>query len=386
MRYFAERKRRKYFRELRSLRRSEDDLLNAETRSNFDALLAQLHSDSDPKRAVAEAQKRFSALVLPGNHGWLRNLLDLFLVVGAVAFGLRGLFFQPFRIPTSSMQPTLYGIHFRADTPELPGLLNAALFGGRSARATVARGGKLDISSIVYNSGWSDTTSFRIGGQTLTLPGEPNKVIDYARLDPDKIYAPGEKLCSGLLVLGDHLFVERFSIYLKEPARGDVMVFNTEDLYNSDGSPLSETGGFYYIKRLAGLPGDTVKLVDHQLWVRPKGAEKFFPIQKLAPEFAKVYSGKGGYQGHNSEMPTLFPAPGAEYTIPENCYYMLGDNSRFSGDSRFFGAVPRKNLVGRAFFSFWPFSRRFGLVDRQAPLDLPTGDSGYYTFPVMFEQ
>lgn len=385
MRYFAERKRRKLFRELRSVRRSEDDLLNAETRNKFDALLAQLRSERDPKQAVAEAQKSFAALSLPSNHGWLRNLLDLLLVVGAVAFGLRGIFFQPFRIPTSSMQPTLYGIHYRSDLPQLPGAVNAIFFGGRAARATVNLGGKL-APELNYTPGWSDETTFRIGNQRFALPGEPAKVIDYAGLDPDRSYAPGEKLCSGLLVLGDHLFVERFSIYLKEPARGDVLVFNTENLTNPDGRPLSETGGFYYIKRLAALPGDTVKLVDHQLWVKPRGAEKFFRIQELAPKFAKVYSGKGGYQGHNSEMPTVFPAPGEEYTVPENCYYMLGDNSKFSGDSRFFGAVPRKNLVGRAFFTFWPFSRRFGLVDRREPLELPTGESSYYTFPVMFKQ
>jgi signal peptidase I len=65
---------------------------------------------------------------------------------------------------------------------------------------------------------------------------------------------------------------------------------------------------------------------------------------------------------------------------------MLGDNSRFSKDSRFFGAVPRRNIMGRAFLVFWPFSRRFGVVDSKEALDIPTGEAGVATFPVMSKQ
>ena len=75
-----------------------------------------------------------------------------------------------------------------------------------------------------------------------------------------------------------------------------------------------------------------------------------------------------------------------DYTIPSDHYFMLGDNSAFSLDSRFFGAVPRRNLVGRSWFIFWPFSRRWGLTDRLPPLDLPTGKAVRGTFPVMYKQ
>jgi signal peptidase I len=75
-----------------------------------------------------------------------------------------------------------------------------------------------------------------------------------------------------------------------------------------------------------------------------------------------------------------------DYMIPADHYFMLGDNSSFSLDSRFFGAVPRRNLVGRSWFIFWPFSRRWGLTDRLPPLDIPTGVPVRGTFPVMYKQ
>ncbi len=51
---------------------------------------------------------------------------------------------------------------------------------------------------------------------------------------------------------------------------------------------------------------------------------------------------------------------------------MLGDNSRNSLDSRYWGTVPRKNIVGKALFIFWPISRRWGLTDRKGPIDTTT--------------
>ncbi|MDD3117223.1 MAG: signal peptidase I, partial [Victivallaceae bacterium] len=79
-------------------------------------------------------------------------------------------------------------------------------------------------------------------------------------------------------------------------------------------------------------------------------------------------------------------SPDAELIIPENFYFMLGDNSLFSSDSRVWGLVPRSNMVGRAFFVFWPFSRRWGLADSTAPLPVPTTESRGNSFPQMSQQ
>ena len=384
--YWKNRKRKKFLAELVTMRKAGDDLLSAAQKEEFDAVLEKLRQNPDPAAAVSCAEKEMQKIRLPWNTSALRNLLDLLLVVGAVAFGIRGLYFQPFRIPTSSMQPTLYGIHYREGI-KLPALLRGALLAGTQAKAVVTSAGRIDPDSLKHKSGLIfDRTEFTIGGKRYSLPGDPIKVADYAKLDPSREYQPGDVLADGCVVLGDHLFVERFSIYLAPPKRGEVMIFTTEDLFDADGTPLAASSGHYYIKRLAALPGDTVKLENNTLYIRPRGAKEFKHAKEFSPRFEKVYSGKGGYQGHRSDMGLEQLISGAEYTVPAGHYFMLGDNSKFSKDSRFFGSVPRRNLVGRAFITFWPFSRRWGIIDSKEPLNVPTGESGYGTFPVMYKQ
>ena len=399
--FFARRTHRKFLGELRDSRHVWDDLLSPADRRRFDALIADCAAAGERKDAsAAELRAARSAALdalrevdLPDPHPRVREFLDLLLVVGAVAFGIRGLFFQPFQIPTGSMQPTLYGIHFQypenASTPrpeKLPFFLNAALFGQRRAHAVAANGGLFDPDSFTGYTAWlCDRTRFTVGGSVCDLPGAPQKVAEYTGIDPLREYRRGETVADGSLSVGDHLFVERFGLYLREPRRGDVTVFNTEGL-EANGRRLSELSGFFYIKRLAGLPGDTLRIENGQLLVRPAGAKEFRPVQELAEPFRKVYSGQGGYQGHINGIGERHLSPGTEYTVPPDHYFMLGDNSRFSLDSRFFGAVPRRNLVGRAWVVFWPFTRRWGRVDRPGPLAIPTGEHNGATFPVMYRQ
>lgn len=390
--WLKHRKRRKFLHELRTMRHAEDDILSASDKRDFDSLIDRLAaSEAKDRDAIAEARGALAKI----DHGLrfpaLRELLDLLIVVGAVAFGIRGLFLQPFRIPTGSMQPTLYGIHYqyREDgkpADKLASPLQFALFARRPAETTIRRDGALDTGSFRVDDGVFKTdTSFDIGGVEYTLPGAPQKVVEYAELDPYRVYRSGEKLADGFLALGDHLFVERLSLYLREPRRGDVTVFNTENL-EAQGRKLADLSGYYYIKRLAGLPGDTLKLENGRLCIRPRGETRFFPAEELDPRFKKIFSGKGGYHGYLNGRDELYLAPGTEYLVPDDHYFMLGDNSRFSLDSRYFGAVPRRNLVGRAFLVFWPFSRRWGIADLTAPLDAPTGAYNQGSYRVMYRQ
>ena len=386
----ADRERRKYLDELRAIRHAEDDLLDADEKSDFEALISALAA-APRERAKAEtaaAREKFGALPLAARYSWLRNLLDLLVVVGAVAFGLRGLFIQPFRIPTSSMQPTLYGIHYRtADSfaVNLPRPLMALVYSARRAKLEAPVSGEIDPDSLYGAGRILDVTRFQLGGVECELPGDPRKVVEYSGIEAGRRYQAGETISDGWLSLGDHLFVERLSLYLREPKRGDITVFNTDGLM-VDGRRLADSSGFYYIKRLVGLPGDTLKLKDNQLYVRPAGESAFRPIQELDPRFEKVYSLRGGYQGHLSGMGGSEINSEAGYTVPKDCYFMLGDNSQFSLDSRFFGPVARRNLVGRAWLVFWPFSRRAGIADHAEPLPEPTGQAVRGTFPVMYGQ
>ena len=113
-------------------------------------------------------------------------------------------------------------------------------------------------------------------GTTAMLPGVPSKVADYAELYPGK-YLSG-KAVNGYLSDGDHLFVNRLSLHFREPKRGDVMVFATENIVGPGGEKPSDSGD-YYIKRLVGLPLDTLKIVDNVLYIKPDKAEKFVRIR-----------------------------------------------------------------------------------------------------------
>ncbi len=147
------------------------------------------------------------------------------------------------------------------------------------------------------------------------------------------------------------------------------MVFLTDGLRDADGNPLR---GRFFIKRLVGLPGDQLKIdAENYLHVKPPGHDQFTVLdESFHPAFARIYSGLGGYHGYVSEMPgdaNIKHSLATPFTVPDNHYFMLGDNSRGSQDSRFWGAVPRANIVGRATIAWWPLSRRWGFIDRAEP-------------------
>ena len=265
------------------------------------------------------------------------------------------------------MQLTLFGIHYikgEDSMPKLFGIVDYVLFSVQRAQATIKNSGYFDFQNysefrkyIIFP--W---TKFSIGGINYELPGDPHQTFRYCKMNSEKKYEEGDELCNGWLSLGDHLFVDRVSYHFREPRRGDVVVFVTEGLPCRD-------RGYFYIKRLMGMPGDTLKIVESQLYVKEKDSDEFVPASKLGiSHIDKIYSGKGAYHGH---LAVGLLSEGCELYIPKNSYFMLGDNSVNSSDSRAWGFVPRQNIIGRAFIVFWPFSRRWGLVDTKMPLDIP---------------
>ncbi len=115
----------------------------------------------------------------------------------------------------------------------------------------------------------------------------------------------------------DRIIIEKVSYYFHPPRRGDIVVVRVESRSN----PL--------IKRIVGLPGETIAIHDGKVFINGKPLEE-------------------DYLGE----PTTGYLPPTR--IPMMHYFVLGDNRQASSDSRYFGPIPRKAIQGRAFFRYWP--------------------------------
>ena len=157
---------------------------------------------------------------------------------------------------------------------------------------------------------------------------------------------PSESMKPTLLI-GDHILVNKFIYGIKipfihttlipihEPKRDDVIVF----IY-----PVDKSKDF--IKRVIGLPGDKVEMIDRKIYIN-----------------GRPYDDKYGYYTSNELKRNN---PGAKYgfgptIIPENNYFVMGDNRDHSYDSRFWGTVPSESIKGKAFIIYWswPHWKRF---------------------------
>ncbi len=129
---------------------------------------------------------------------------------------------------------------------------------------------------------------------------------------------------------GDRIFVDKISYRFNPPQRGDIIVFKY---------PLDKKKDF--VKRLAGMPGDKLEIKDGKLIANGKVLDQ--------PPFSEHYY----YNREDWE----FGKEGQMIEVPQGYYFALGDNSAQSSDSRYWGFVPVKNLIGKAFFIWWPPKR-----------------------------
>ena len=142
---------------------------------------------------------------------------------------------------------------------------------------------------------------------------------------------------------GNYLIVDEISYRFEEPKRGEVIVFKVPQaglaLQN-----LPENKTVYYIKRIIGLPGekiqvrgDSIKIFNDQ---NPEGIileEPYVNLENLL----------------NSPLIDL----NREITLGDKEYFVMGDNRHNSSDSRIWGALPRENIIGRAFIRLFPFNK-----------------------------
>jgi signal peptidase I len=166
-----------------------------------------------------------------------------------------------------------------------------------------------------------------------------------------KTVRAGERMLSFDILTGDQLFVDRVSYHFVRPAVGDGFVFRTDNInspYMRDGAGRQLEQ--YYIKRLAGTPGDTLEIREPVLY---RNGE---PITG-SKAFGRNATREGNYPGYRAGGVL---AAGETFTVPADSYIALGDNSANSQDSRYWGTVPAGDVVGRPLFIYYPFTKRWG--------------------------
>lgn len=289
----------------------------------------------------------------PLRGGAFRENFEVAVVAVVVAMGLRAYFIQPFKIPTGSMQPTLYGI--TSETSGAPSLLdrfplNVVKFVVTGDWYSVRRA-KADgrLGQALVSQTDPSVVLFNIGGKRHKIPKDA--MSDGNGYGNPRFYASrevrkGEILWAGIRHSGDHLFVNKVIWNFRKPRRDEVMVFKTDGI-----SGLVQ--GTHYIKRMCGLPGENVSINPPHLVIDNQ------PVSGLRG-IDRVTSANDGYSGYqlagelDSELRKKF--------LGMDEYFALGDNTRNSADSRYWGPVPARNLVGPAVLVYWPLTTRWGLI------------------------
>lgn len=342
---------RKALKAARWIARHRKKRLSAEAAEKLRAAAAAL--EDSRRRDPREARSRLKRLagLLEGELARLRKSTfrewtESILFALAMVFLIRTFVVEPFKIPTGSMTPTLLGVKKVCPSCGAEGRYDQKTCPYDGARMKLEHiGDKILVNKFIYGAKTPD----RIPFTAILLP--------YLQL-------PG----------------------LRQPRRGDIVVFHYPEEVAVD-----------YVKRLAGLPGETIEIRGGKIWADGREVE--------IPEMAGIYyhnvnppppgTPAWGVSGQRFTVPArgmeidLDPQtrrewedlvrhdgrkleiregavyvdgqPRSSYTLEQDHYYVLGDNSSNSRDSRYWGFVPEKFLQGNVFFKYWP-PHRWGLV------------------------
>ncbi len=323
----------------------------------------------------------------------IQEYVEFFIVAAIVVIGVKAYFVQPFKIPTNSMWPSYNGMTpFVYKNPaDSPGAVAKTFrflaFGAEHKELVAPVSGKISVRVFVNSGGylqfdkkpgkkwgifaatvWEYT--FYIGDEPVRLQVPEDFNFDWAFreafgysadqlaelalrsrqgdynyrvVELDRSAVRGKPFLSFDIMTGDCLFVDRISYHFVPPKVGDGFVFRTG---NISGIGMDQ----YYIKRLVGAPGDKIEIRDPVLFNNGQ------PITG-ADAFVKNGLREGNYGGYRN-IGSL--SSGSEVTVPKDGFLALGDNSSNSKDGRYWGFVPRKDVVGRPVFVYYPFTNHWG--------------------------
>jgi signal peptidase I len=356
-------------------------------------------------QAIRDLVKKYGGDVYPQGF-WTENA-EVFLVAAIVAISIRTFFFQPFKIPTNSMYPTYAGMTFEVFSREHPApeglhrICRLLALGTSSYRVRCPHRGKVflplmtrDDPSIPYGGilgyrvvdgrKWfgllpAKLRSYRIylrdtpidirvplefslddvvlqafyPEKTLwsqVLQGDIKQRVRYkgrkAYLETPIGKKRDEALLSFDILTGDMLFVNRMYYHFMKPKIGDPFVFRTRNIPELMGSDK------YYIKRIVGQGGDILEVKEPKLLRNGKVLDDCCAFRKNNAKTAP-------YRGYTASGSLI---NGNTTKVSHDHFFAMGDNSPYSGDSRYWGAVPQKEVIGRACFIFYPFTSRWGVA------------------------
>ncbi|MEG0024575.1 MAG: signal peptidase I [Akkermansia sp.] len=368
----------------------EEQVVEIQTRINN---LRQSLRSWDQKK-IGEACGKLESLIdsMPDTkQSSLAENVEVFFVILVIFLGLRCYIAQPFRIPTGSMQPSLNGIVITPcdDEPSLPGRIANAILHGTSYVNEVAT----DRQQIIeYKQGTkflllTRTTLVFDNGTHLDIPAAQGEVARYflrTKGTTTPSFNPGETIMKATCDAGDLIIVNKIAYHFRQPQRGEVFVFDTLGIEGIHQRLGEQARGSHYVKRLCGLPGDTLSIQSPLLLVDgknpdswtirrveacqpPYNPEGYVPASRENPGI-RIVRGEKGYE----KIPVIyhqyltagqnFPLRNPLTNPNMRQYAALGDNTLNSLDSRYWGAVHQYNIVGPASFALWPFTNHWGLI------------------------
>ena len=365
------------------------------------------------EEGIAKLEQSGSRKLIPYRNPSIRENVEVMLFAVAIAMSIRTFFFQPMGIPTGSMQPTLYGITEgnlgQAETvPTGVSAWTKRLLAGIAHHHLVSEGNWqlmriepprktfrfFNRQRLVFRDTHTNnevvrdisppmSTGESMLGQGRALGGKLGEYI----LNPNRnyTYKPGEDVIKMRRESGDHLLINRMTFNFRKPERGEIIVFETKTINGIDQD-------LFYIKRLNGLPGETIRIGDDRHLVIdgdrldatdhpyefvysfdvgdeiPLAEDSHFSghvnqkvYQEVLNERRKSVARQNGVDPsqirfiHGGNISPNFIDGSQEFKVPPNHYFALGDNTISSKDSRDWGSLPAKNIFGKASFIYWPF-------------------------------
>ncbi|MEO6873673.1 MAG: signal peptidase I [Opitutaceae bacterium] len=383
-----------------------------ELRARTDELRLRYRTHADASKlqqaiaALEPVLKRTGGAIYPKTA--LIENVEFILVAAIVIIGVRSYILQPFKIPTNSMWPSYYGMTpdvypDPAKVPSLPSrVARFVLFGARHHELVAPDSGSIKVpvsygGVVLYETkparSWLIFPStnreyiFDVNGKqvkvqvpqdfdlNLAFPEAfgmtTEQLAEAAKLSPDhngnfawvtlpRQAVQGRAFFAFDEITGDQLFADRISYHFMRPQVGQGFVFFTGNIPGI----MNVFGEQYYIKRLVGVPGDTLEVRPPVLWrdgAPITGTPAFDRNAQQIDHYAGYVFGPTADRPLDSPMRAKYlTAAGDKVTVPANSFFAMGDNSNNSFDSRYWGFVPAKEVVGRPLFIYFPFSKRWG--------------------------